>query len=483
MSVRSIGRKLTLSYIFISLLTVVIMESLFFFAIYQYYITGMQQNLVNHADASVAMYNKYAPSGDIKQKQNFIFENMSTDENALVEVYDLKGNLLINNEGDDQSTIELTDDYNKAVKGKSDAWRGRIDTKEPVISVSVPIKDGDKVVGVLRYVSSTVLARSLMISNLFAVIAIGIGILVLAAIVGYIMSSRILIPIRDLIKVTREIALGNLDVKAKVFYKDEIGQLAQAVNRMTDEIALSDKSKNDFISSISHELRTPLTSINGWVETIEDSPDDIETTKLGVEIISRETKRLIRLVNDLLDFSKLQAHRIELETSSIWIDDFLEALYNQFLPRANQEKISLRLHLDNQDAMLIGDENRLRQVFINVIDNSFKFVAGRAKPEIVIQEHMLDDQIVITIEDNGPGMSSEVLMRVKEKFYKGNSKQSGTGLGLSIANEIISLHDGSFYIDSIRGVGTKVSVVLPVEKKSTLEEDIDRKNIIEDDGE
>ena len=287
------------------------------------------------------------------------------------------------------------------------------------------------------------------------------------------MSSLILKPIRNLIRVTREITKGNLEAKATVYNNDEIGQLSKAINRMTDEIAQSYKTKNDFISSISHELRTPLTSINGWAETIEDSPEDVETTRMGMEIISRETKRMIRLVNDLLDFSKLQSHRIELELEPIWMNDFLESLYNQFLPRAAQEEIALRLHLGNTDVMVMADENRLSQVFVNILDNAFKFVKGRAYPEVVIQAHMLDDQVVMTIEDNGPGMSSEELVRVKEKFYKGSSKQSGTGLGLSIANEIVALHNGTFYIDSIRGVGTKVSVVLPYEDTTTDEDSYD----------
>ena len=241
---------------------------------------------------------------------------------------------------------------------------------------------------------------------------------------------------------------------------------------MTNDIALSDKAKNDFISSISHELRTPLTSINGWVETLEDSPDDVETMRMGLDIISKETRRMTRLVNDLLDFSKLQSHRIELEIEPIWLNEFLEMMYAQFLPRATQENITLRLDLGEKDVMIMADGNRMSQVCINVLDNAFKFVQGRVCPEVVIQSRLLDDQVVITVEDNGPGMSSEELMRVKEKFYKGSSKQSGTGLGLSIVNEIVALHNGTFYIDSIRGVGSKVSVVLPVEEtEDDIQED------------
>lgn len=457
----------------ISLITLIIMESLFIFAIYQYYVSGVEQTLTNNAEAAASMFNRYAPSGDIEDKQDFIFENMDSQEKALVEVYDTNGQFLINNIGDTENATELTDDYNGAVAGDVDAWRGRLDTREAVMSVSVPIYDGKFVVGVLRYVSSMSMVNALVKSNVAAVTIIAVVILLVATIVGRVMSSLILKPIRNLIRVTREITKGNLEAKATVYNNDEIGQLSKAINRMTDEIAQSYKTKNDFISSISHELRTPLTSINGWAETIEDSPEDVETTRMGMEIISRETKRMIRLVNDLLDFSKLQSHRIELELEPIWMNDFLESLYNQFLPRAAQEEIALRLHLGNTDVMVMADENRLSQVFVNILDNAFKFVKGRAYPEVVIQAHMLDDQVVMTIEDNGPGMSSEELVRVKEKFYKGSSKQSGTGLGLSIANEIVALHNGTFYIDSIRGVGTKVSVVLPYEDTTTDEDSYD----------
>lgn len=457
----SIGRKLTLSYVLISLITVLIMESLFFMAVYQYYVSGMSQTLVNHAEASAAMIDRYAPTGSIEDKTKFIYENMKINEAALVEVYGIENNFFINNLGSKEMHIELTKDYEEALKGTTSIWRGRLDTHEPVISVSVPLKDRDKVVGVLRYVSSMTVANSVLQTNTVMAIIIGLIILVVAALIGYIMSTRILVPVKDLMRVTREISAGNLDAVATKFYNDEIGHLAVAVNTMTDEIRRSDKAKSDFISSISHELRTPLTSIKGWAETLDDNETDVETAQIGLNIIAQETNRLIHLVNDLLDFSQIQSGRITLQREPMWVDGFLEEIYNQFLVRAKQEKVNFQLYLNSQDAMIYGDENRLRQVVINIIDNSFKFVRGRARAELNIQSHMLDAHVVISVEDNGPGMSPDDLLWVKEKFYKGASKQSGSGIGLSVANEIVELHNGTLYIDSIRGVGTKVSIVLP----------------------
>ena len=234
----------------ISLITLIIMESLFIFAIYQYYVSGVEQTLTNNAEAAASMFNRYAPSGDIEDKQDFIFENMDSQEKALVEVYDTNGQFLINNIGDTENATELTDDYNGAVAGDVEAWRGRLDTREAVMSVSVPIYDGKIVVGVLRYVSSMSMVNALLKSNVVAVTIIAVVILLVATIVGRVMSSLILKPIRNLIRVTREITKGNLEAKATVYNNDEIGQLSKAINRMTDEIAQSYKTKNDFISTI-----------------------------------------------------------------------------------------------------------------------------------------------------------------------------------------------------------------------------------------
>lgn len=449
-----------LSFSLVSLVTVAIMVTLFYATIHQYYLNGMEQALTNNAEASAVLYNRYAPPGDLSDKVEYIQENFDINEHALVEVYQPDGKLILNNMAGSGNPSELTDDFNEALNGGKGVYIGEIGD-EPIMSVSVPLYDHERVVGTLRYVSSLTGTYAVLRQNLTLAMSIGLIILIFSTFIGVILSIRILNPIRDLIKVTRQISDGNLNAKANIYYNDEIGELANTVNLMTEEIKKSNKARTDFISSVSHELRTPLTSIKGWAETIDDNPADLDTTRLGMEIIGRETNRLIKLVNNLLDFSKLQNHRIELESKSLWIDAFLEDLYQQFIVRADQEGVILRLHLDSQDIQIYADDNRLRQVLINILDNSFKFVAGRDNPEIIMQSHMLDDQVVITIEDNGPGMSSSDLLHVKQKFYKGTSTLSGTGLGLSIANEIITLHNGSMYVDSIPGYGTKVSVVLP----------------------
>ncbi|MBQ2995417.1 MAG: HAMP domain-containing histidine kinase, partial [Peptococcaceae bacterium] len=250
-------------------------------------------------------------------------------------------------------------------------------------------------------------------------------------------------------------------VTAIKYHNDEIGQLVDAVNIMTKEITRADQAKNEFISSISHELRTPLAAIKGWAETMQDMKDDLEVVEEGLAIVSKETDRLIILLNDLLDFSRLQAHRIELKKEEFSVFDLLENVIGQFTVRCQQERVKMTLLSDEQETWVFADYNRLKQVLINIVDNAMKFTVGRPDAEIRISSQVLDDQIIVIVEDNGSGISPEDLIRVKEKFYKGSSNKSGTGLGLSIASEIMELHGGKMLIDSTLDIGTKVVLVMP----------------------
>ena len=458
---RSIRRRLIGNYITIALVTVLILEGLFAVAISEYYVGGVERILANQAETSATFFSQYADAGDIYKKSNYIFENLDVEETALIEVIDMQGHVVIDSTGSSTEEIINTSDVAQALKGNSAVWRGRSELNEPIVAVSAPIYDGSAVVGVLRYVSSLAPAYQVLGQFFALLLLFGLGVIAVAFLYGRAMAQRILEPIQELVRVTEEVAQGNYKVTAIKYHNDEIGQLVDAVNIMTKEITRADQAKSEFISSISHELRTPLAAIKGWAETMQDMKDDIEVVEEGLSIVSKETDRLIILVNDLLDFSRLQAHRIELKKEEFSISDLLENIIGQFTVRCQQERIKMMLLTDNQESWVFADYNRLKQVLINVVDNAMKFTVGRPNAEIRISSQVLDDQIIVIVEDNGSGISPEDLQRVKEKFYKGSSNKSGTGLGLSIASEIMELHGGKMLIDSTLNVGTKVVRVIP----------------------
>ncbi len=458
---QSIRKQLVSNYVLVALITVLLLESMFMVVISQYYLGGVERTLITDVETSANFYNRSASQGDIYAKSNYIFENLDMEERALVEVLDLNGRVVIDSTGSSSDALVTTGDFHQALQGNIESWTGRSELNELIIAVSAPIYDDDNVVGVLRYVSSLEPAYQIIIRYLLLSMLLCAAVVAVAFILAGTMSKRILVPIQELVRVTEEVAQGNYKVTAIKYHNDEIGQLVDAVNIMTKEITRADQAKSEFISSISHELRTPLTSIKGWAETMQDMNDEPEIIEEGLGIISKETDRLIILVNDLLDFSRLQAHRIELKKEEFSINHLLADIHNQFAVRCHQERVRMTLLTDNNESWVFADYNRLKQVFINIVDNAMKFTVGRPKAEIKISSQVLDDQIVMIIEDNGSGISPEDLKRVKEKFYKGSSNKSGTGLGLSIASEIMELHGGKMLIDSTQGKGTKVVLVMP----------------------
>ena len=458
---RSIRKRLIGNYVMVALAVVLVLEGLFAVAISEYYLGGLERILVTQAETSATFFSRYADAGDIYKKSNYIFENLAADESALVEVIDMNGRVVIDSTGSSSGVVVTTNDVTRALQGYDEVWRGLSELNEPIIAVAVPIYDGQQIVGALRYVSSmaptmVILGQFLAVLLLFGAVVVGV-----AFMFGRMMARQILEPVQELVRVTEEVAQGNYKVTAIKYHNDEIGQLVDAVNIMTKEITRADQAKSEFISSISHELRTPLAAIKGWAETMQDMKDDVEVIEEGLTIVSKETNRLIILVNDLLDFSRLQAHRIELKKTEFTVAELLENVVGQFTVRCQQERVKMTLLSDDQESWVFADYNRLKQVLINVVDNAMKFTIGRPNAEIRISSQVLDDQIIVIVEDNGSGISPEDLKRVKEKFYKGSSNKSGTGLGLSIASEIMELHGGKMLIDSVLNVGTKVVLVMP----------------------
>ena len=228
--------------------------------------------------------------------------------------------------------------------------------------------------------------------------------------------------------------------------------------------------KNDFISRVSHELRTPLTAIKGWAETMQLSSKrklDRKTFDKGMSVIIKESGRLTGIVEELLDFSRIQTGRMVLLNEKLDILAELDEVIYMLRDRAVSE--NKHLLYDEPEAVyppVYGDRNRLKQVFINIIDNALKYTPadGVVAIEVKYNAEQDPDNILIIVTDTGCGISAEDLPKVKEKFYKANQKVNGSGIGLAVADEIMQLHKGTLEIESGVGVGTTVTLTLPVLK-------------------
>ena len=267
-------------------------------------------------------------------------------------------------------------------------------------------------------------------------------------------------PIRDMTQTARRIAEGSYGTKIEQSYDNEIGDLAREINGMSEKVAVAEKARTEFISQVSHELRTPLTAIEGWAETIAYDEALEGDSRRGIEIISKEADRLTSLVKELLEFTRIQDGRFNLRLELIDIAAELEDALFTYGELMKQNGIELDYKApDKEIALIPGDPERLKQVFLNLLDNASKHGGDGKKVDVALREE--GDHVVITVRDYGRGIPEGELPHVKEKFYKGSSKNRGTGIGLAVCDEIVMRHGGELTIANAEGGGCRVSVRLP----------------------
>lgn len=268
-------------------------------------------------------------------------------------------------------------------------------------------------------------------------------------------------PLARLAAFAKTIADGKYGVQEEKIVDNEIGAFTDSINEMSKKIAMADKSRTEFISQISHELRTPLTAITGWSETIAYDPAVQGDSLRGINIITKEAERLTRMVAELLEFTRIQDGRFNLRIELIDITAELEDslfTYGEMMKQAGFD-ISYTSP-DSEIPLIPGDPERLKQVFCNLLDNASKHGGDGKKIDVSLEND--SDFVRISVRDHGHGIPETELPHVKEKFYKGSSKNRGTGIGLSVCDEIVSRHGGELTVANAPGGGCIVTVRLPM---------------------
>ena len=333
--------------------------------------------------------------------------------------------------------------------------------KSRVMALSTPVIDSSgEVIGVFRYVTpmgSAELEIFLVAIMCLVVLFVLLTIVVISS--SYFIQS-IMGPVAEITEKAKRIANGSYGTQIQTRYHDEIGELAETINEMSAKISQNEKMQAEFISQLSHELRTPLTVINGWSETLLADESMDEATRQGMKIISSEAKRLTEMVMELLDFTRMQDGRMTLTVEPTDIRGEFEDTVYMYSSRLSQDGIRLD-YIDNDEDIpeISCDPKRLRQVFLNILDNAAKH-GGEGK-RIEASMNWESDMVVVRIRDYGPGIPEDEIPLVKKKFYKGSSKARGTGIGLAVCDEIVELHGGTLTLENAEGGGTLVTVRLP----------------------
>lgn len=267
-------------------------------------------------------------------------------------------------------------------------------------------------------------------------------------------------PIDRLTKFASRIADGSYGIQMEDTFDNELGSLTAEINHMSEKVAEAETSRTEFISQVSHELRTPLTAITGWAETIAYDPDVKGDSLKGIKIISKEAERLTGMVSELLEFTRIQNGRFNLRVELIDIAAELEDALFTYGEYLRQAGMTLSYSAPPAEIPLIpGDPERLKQVFLNLMDNALKHGGDGKKLDVSLSSDPAGVHIVF--RDYGHGIPSGELPHVKEKFYKGSSKNRGTGIGLAVCDEIIARHNGLLVITNAEGGGCRAAITLP----------------------
>ena len=440
-------------------------------AIKSQYYSNVESILRSGASTSAVSYfsSNLEAGTSLEQSAADFIDSYSYKDKTTTWIIDSDGQVILSSSG---FAVEKQDmpDYNQAMADNSGSGKfiGKLNTGEKVMAISRIIKDPrGNIAGAVRVMASLEQVDKQLYKMIFFII---LGLLVVFSIIIFsnlFFIRSIIIPVQEINETTKKISQGDYSVRIEKKYNDEIGNLCDSINSMAEEISTTDKMKNDFISTISHELRTPLTSIKGWGETLTIGADQNvdELTRKGLEVIVKEAGRLEGFVEELLDFSRLQSGRMNLKLAKTDIFAELDETVFTFRERAMREGIEVKYSIPEMPAIADADANRLKQVFMNILDNALKYSRAPSKIFVKAQFIKLEGKnfISIAIADQGCGISKEDLPHVKEKFYKANVSVRGSGIGLAVTNEIVNLHGGRLEIDSEEGKGTLVTIYLPVE--------------------
>ena len=335
----------------------------------------------------------------------------------------------------------------------------------PTLTVGTPITSKGKVIGALL-LHSPVEGMEQSITPGLTILAISMAIaLLLSVLLSVLLAMAFTKPLKKMQSCARMLSEGDYSAKTGVWQKDEIGELAQILDTLSERLAAAsreseklDQLRRDFVANISHELRTPVTVIRGSLEALCDEVvTDPEQVKSYHRQMLRESLFLQRLVNDLLDLSRLQNTDFQIEMQDVSLCDLLVDVVRSADHMAQAKQIEIQKDLDRPNCMVSGDYGRLRQMLLIILDNAIKFSPSGGIIHVALKEN------VISVKDHGIGIAPKDLPYIFDRFYKARSEENknGTGLGLAIAKQIADRHNILISVSSLPNEGTGFYFHLP----------------------
>ncbi len=468
---QGLARRWATNILSVTAAILVVVESVFIFVVHEYYFSTVRQYLNNKMSAISTSFSAYASGSytDFENGARQYVESFGERDKMEVQVLNSSGNVVMSTNG---FMPEKSEDYTEA-SAQSDGvslWQGRLSSGEKVMAATTLIKSkqsNDITLGGVRIVVSLTDTSFQFNIIMWIGIVVGLALFLVTVLSGTYFIRSIVNPIAGINKTARQIAAGGFDARIEPSEKqrdDEISRLGETINYMASELGSTEKMKNEFISSVSHELRTPLTAIKGWGETVLSSIDDPTITKKGIDVIISESERLSVIVEDLLDFSRMQSGNLKYNMVPCDIVAEVSEAVMTLTDTAKKQGVFLEYVIPEVMPTVVADPGRMQQVFVNIISNSLKYTSKGGHILVDVKEEI--GYVLIMVSDNGRGIPEADLDKVKQKFYKAEGSVRGSGIGLALADEIVKNHGGRLEISSTENIGTTVSIMLPIKPKN-----------------
>lgn len=455
---KSIFSKFFVSFLVITLVSYSLLGLMMYSFLGNYAVEEKQYNLLTAgkklSDMTVSILKNN--SEQLQDFYDITLDLMGRNLNCTILLSDTEGSVL--------STSTDTRLYNKRFSIPSDILKTVNEDKTAksvgdfdgvfdgdVLTIGVPVKADDQVIGGVYMIADIPELSSLRMD----VLRIYLFSVVLAFFASFViillLSKRISEPIKEISRTAKKLASGDFSERVKLASDDEIGQLGDTFNEMADSLEKLEDMRRNFVSDVSHELRTPMTTITGFVEGVLDETIPKEKQAFYLKIVLDESKRLSKLVNDLLDVSRISSDQKPLELSNFDINELLRISIIGFENRFNEKKLTVNAYFDHENEMVTAEKDSIKRVVTNLLDNAIKF--SYEKGTIDVSTKVKGNRVYVSIRNTGIGISEENRKSIFERFFKQDKSRSinksGVGLGLYLVKSIIKKHGETISDDSV----------------------------------
>ena len=456
--------KLVSTYLTLFLVIILLISFFTLSIFYREFTNQAEQDLINAGEKTNALMTRYYDNEISKTELTAWINAMSYISN--IKIYILNPDTSVLHQVSDETEMsfnnQINDDIKTVMNGQTIKRMNSLELNKDseVIYVGMPLMYNGKIAGVIMLFSPITELNSILKQALITIGTVVIISVLICTLAILRISIRISEPIHTISDYAKKLGKGEDVPDVVIESNDEIGMLADSFNEMKKEIAVAEQMRREIVANVSHELRTPLTSIIGFIKGILDGVITDEDEKKYLSIAYEEANRLKELTKDIVDVAKLESGSTKLLKEEFVLNDLLNDVYIELEELVKEKKLDFILDEKDKDIKIFADKSRIRQVLINIINNSIKFTN---EGYIKVSVEKFEDRSKIEIEDTGIGIQKDKISYLFNKFYTANEygdATSGAGLGLNIVKNIVDMHNGTINIESKVNEGTKISIII-----------------------